>query len=251
MSNPLILAFLFYCGATIGWVLEFFYRNLISHNGPRMLIFINPGFCRGPYLPIYGIGVVVMFILTFEFGSNTSVIRSIIAIFTIGLCMTIIEFIGGIMLLKFCNLRLWDYRDEPGNVMGVICPKFTFIWTALGGLFYIFIYPLCIDSIYWLADNLAFSFFIGFFFGVFLIDMATTNSVMKAIKHYGDEHEVVIRYEELKHHIQKMRQEAEQRKKFINQTYIENRTYEDILEMLEEIKEDKSKAFVSNRKRKK
>ena len=64
MNWPLALAFLFYWGAIEGWVIEFLFRNLISHKGPRGKYFINPGFCKGPWLPIYGIGLAVMFLIS-------------------------------------------------------------------------------------------------------------------------------------------------------------------------------------------
>ena len=65
MNYPLALAFLFYCGAIEGWILEFFFRNLISHRGPRGKYFINPGFCKGPWLPIYGCGGLLITIFFF------------------------------------------------------------------------------------------------------------------------------------------------------------------------------------------
>ena len=45
---------LFIIGAILGWILELFYRRFIT-----MKKWINPGFLKGPYLPIYGIGVLM------------------------------------------------------------------------------------------------------------------------------------------------------------------------------------------------
>ena len=53
MSLLLTLAFLFFIGSVLGWVLELLFRNLTQH--PEKLV--NPGFCTGPYLPIYGFGL--------------------------------------------------------------------------------------------------------------------------------------------------------------------------------------------------
>ena len=65
MNILLVIAFLFFVGAMLGWVLEFLFRNLISHSGPRARHFINPGFCKGPYLPIYGVGLTVLFLIAY------------------------------------------------------------------------------------------------------------------------------------------------------------------------------------------
>lgn len=214
MNILLVLAFLFFVGSIIGWILEFFFRNLIAHDGPKGLFFINPGFCYGPYLPIYGFGVVTMFIITHV--SKTISSFSIITILIIGVSMTLIEMIGGLILLKM-NIRLWDYSNYWGNFKGVTCPLFSLFWTILGTIFYIFIYPLCIDGITWLSNNLAFSFFIGLFYGVFIIDVIFSSKLINKIKAIGDEFDSIVFIEKLKGEIQKIRLEAKEKMKFFNQ----------------------------------
>ena len=59
MRLSLVLAFLFFIGSCFGWVLELLYRNL-THRHKK---WINPGFCTGPYLPIYGFGLCTLFLL--------------------------------------------------------------------------------------------------------------------------------------------------------------------------------------------
>ena len=59
MSIFLTLAYLFFIGSVFGWVLELFYRNLTQKHSK----WINPGFCTGPYLPIYGFGLCLLFLL--------------------------------------------------------------------------------------------------------------------------------------------------------------------------------------------
>ena len=59
MNAFLTLAFLFFIGSVLGWVLELFYRTFISTSNPEHH-WINPGFCTGPYLPIYGSGLCVL-----------------------------------------------------------------------------------------------------------------------------------------------------------------------------------------------
>ena len=132
MNTPLALAFLFFAGALLGYGIEFLFRNLISHSGPKGKYFINPGFCKGPYLPIYGVGLTVMFIITYLVDLKFDNPSAIVVIICITLAMTLIEFVGGVFLLKVMNLRLWDYRDRVGNIMGVICPLFSFFWGEIG-----------------------------------------------------------------------------------------------------------------------
>ena len=53
MNLFLTLAFLFFIGAITGWVIEVLFRRFLSSANPERK-WINPGFCTGPYLPLYG-----------------------------------------------------------------------------------------------------------------------------------------------------------------------------------------------------
>ena len=250
MNTPLALAFLFFAGALLGYVIEFLFRNLISHSGPRGKYFINPGFCKGPYLPIYGVGLMVMFVITYVVNIEFDNPSPVIVIIFITIAMTLIEFIGGVFLLKVMNLRLWDYRDRVGNVMGVICPLFSFFWGVIGAIYYLFIHPLAIDGIIWLSNNLAFSFFVGFFYGIFIIDDVISTKDAIDIKHFGDENGIVVKYEELKDLLTKKRIAAEKKIKFFNQAAIEDMPLIDTLAKYTEILENKADAFKSRRNKK-
>lgn len=52
MNLFLTLAFLFFIGATTGWAIEVLFRRFLSSANPERK-WINPGFCTGPYLPLY------------------------------------------------------------------------------------------------------------------------------------------------------------------------------------------------------
>jgi len=247
LTLPLAVAFLFVVGAVLGWCLEFCYRNLISHNGPRGKYFINPGFCKGPWLPIYGIGVSAMCVISY-FVTNrmdpafvNSVLGTIATIIVLGLVMIAIEFIGGYVLLKVFNMRLWDYRQEPGNIMGIICPKFSIIWTAIGAIYYLFIHEIALDKLVWFSENLAFSFFVGLILGFFIIDYCVSLGEATLIKKYADDHDVVVKYEELKALIQQRRIEEEKKQLFFKQTAsYDNSLYDNLDEHSDALEEKKA-----------
>lgn len=243
MNTPLALAFIFFVGALLGYIIEFLFRNLISHSGPRGKYFINPGFCKGPYLPIYGVGLTVMFLITYLVGTYLDNPPALIVIIGITIAMTLIEFIGGVFLLKFMNMRLWDYRDRPGNIMGVICPLFSFFWGVIGAVYYLIIHPLIIDGIVWLSNNLAFSFFIGLFYGIFIIDNYFSTKEAIDIKKFGDLHGIVVKYDELKGLLAKKRKEAKEKFKFFNQAKIDNIPFIDTLAKYREVIGNKAELF--------
>ena len=108
MNLFLTLAFLFSIGATCGWVLELFYRHFAS--GPKgQRKWINPGFCTGPYLPIYGCGLCVLFLLAMLEGALPWMNKPVMFLF-MAVAMTAIEYVAGLWCLKHTKVRLWDYR---------------------------------------------------------------------------------------------------------------------------------------------
>ena len=169
MSVFLTLAYLFFIGSVFGWVLELFFRKFFSSSNPEHK-WINPGFCTGPYLPIYGCGLCVLYLLASlgeRWSAGSSAGGKLLLFALMALSMTAIEYLAGLALLKWAKLRLWDYSDCRGNVQGLICPLFSFFWAALGAVYYFLVHPHVLQALDWLAHNLAFSFVIGFFFGVF------------------------------------------------------------------------------------
>lgn len=62
MNLFLILFFLFFIGAVSGWVVELLFRRFLSTANPERK-WINPGFCTGPYLPLYGFGLCILYLL--------------------------------------------------------------------------------------------------------------------------------------------------------------------------------------------
>ena len=206
MSLLLTLAFLFFIGSVLGWGLELLFRNLTQH--PEKLV--NPGFCTGPYLPIYGFGLCVLYLLASleQFSLIPDPFWNKAALFAaMAVGMTLIEYAAGVFCLKFLKVRLWDYSDLWGNVQGIICPLFSLFWAILGAVYYFFIHPYILNGLRWLANNLAFSFFIGMFFGVFFIDVANSAQLVVKLKAFAEDNDVVVRYEALKTHIRQRREE--------------------------------------------
>ena len=203
MNMFLELAFLFFVGSVAGWGLEVLFRKFLSSANPEHK-WINPGFCTGPYLPLYGFGLCLLYLIASL--ERWSIIESplwnnIILFAVMALCMTLIEYIAGILALKVIKVRLWDYTNEWGNIEGIICPKFSFFWAVLGAFYYFLIHPNILDAIRWLSRNLAFSFVIGLFFGVFIIDVAHSIHFVAKLKAFAEENDVVVKYETLKANI--------------------------------------------------
>lgn len=200
MSAFLIFAYLFFCGAILGWVIELFYRRFFSKANPERK-WINPGFCVGPYVPLYGFGLSALYLFARcekYIPMENIVGRKILLILMMTVFITLIEYLAGLICLKFFKVRLWDYSQEKFNLQGLICPKFSFIWGSASALYLFFAHPHILDSLIWLSENLAFTFVIGFFYGVFAVDLVYSSHMIAKIKDYANENDIVVKWEKLK-----------------------------------------------------
>lgn len=234
MNLFLTLAFLFFIGSVTGWGLEVVFRRFFSSSNPERK-WINPGFCTGPYLPIYGFGLCLLFLIArletcVPFSSGFWNKTSIFLLMAVA--MTAVEYAAGILCLKVAKVRLWDYTGLWGNIQGIICPLFSFFWAILGAVYYFFIDPYILGALLWLSNNLAFSFVIGLFFGVFLMDVAHSAQLVARLKRFADENQVIVRYEAIKAEIRRRHDQTRKKYSFFHPF----RTEFTLLEHLQDLK---------------
>lgn len=202
MNKFLILAFLFSIGCIIGWGLEVLFRHFFTKEGKNH--WINPGFLAGPCLPLYGFGLCALYLLAglepYIVMQNQTAAKLVLFV-VMAACMTLIEYIAGVIFIKRMHVKLWDYTNNWGNFQGIICPLYSFFWAVLGAVYYFFVHPHILSVLNWFSQNLAFSFVIGMFYGIFAIDLCYSFRVVSKIKKFADENEILVRYEELKRQI--------------------------------------------------
>lgn len=198
MNLFLTVLFLFFLGSSFGWVLELFYRRFFSAKK-----WLNPGFLIGPYLPLYGFGLILLYFLSnipFDFLPN-EIWRNTVAVLVMGLAMTLIEYLAGLIFIHGMKVKLWDYSREWGNLQGIICPKFSLFWTALAALYRFLIHPFFLNAVSWLFDHFAFVFVVGMFYGVLLVDVIWSFRIMARIRAFAKQNKITVRLEEFKKEI--------------------------------------------------
>lgn len=114
----------------MGWCLETVYATI------RKKEFINRGFLSGPFCPIYGFAILSIIVLLKPIENNY------IFLFLGSIFLTsIIEYITGYVLETAFDSTWWDYSDEPYNLYGRICLKFSIIWGLISILILKVIHP--------------------------------------------------------------------------------------------------------------
>lgn len=217
MSLFLTIAFLFFIGSMAGWVIEVVFRRFFSSANPERK-WINPGFLSGPYLPLYGFSLCVLFLLSLleqYIPIENTALRKAALFAVMAAAVTLVEYIAGLISIKLLHVKLWDYSKQWGNIQGIICPKFTLGWAILSAVYYFLIHPRIENALVWLSNNLAFSFIIGFFYGVFVIDLVNATALLVKIKRFADEKQIVVKYEQLREHIRVNREKRLEKAKFL------------------------------------
>lgn len=110
-----MLLFAFYSFA--GWAVE------IAYHAVTVGKYVNRGFLSGPVCPIYGVGVIAVLAVLMPLKGN------FILLFVGAVIVTsLIELVTGALLYKCFGMRWWDYSNEPFNLGGYVCLKFSLIW---------------------------------------------------------------------------------------------------------------------------
>lgn len=110
--------FYFYC--FFGWCFESAYVSLKSRK------LTNRGFMRGPFLPLYGSGGIMMLLVSAPFRDN-------IYLTYVAGCVgaTVLEYVTGVTMEALFKVRYWDYSKVPLNFRGHICLGASLAWGGL------------------------------------------------------------------------------------------------------------------------
>lgn len=235
MNLFLVIMFLFFAGSLIGWGIEIVWRKFFSKNNPEHR-WINPGFLTGPYIPLYGFCLTILFVLSFidvTFIENKIIRQTVLFIF-MALCITLIEYIAGLIFIKGMKIKLWDYSKNRGNIQGIICPLYTFFWYILSAVYYFLIHPKILNWLYWFTNHLTFCLVVGFFYGVFAVDIVYSFRIMNRLRRFAKENKYVILLENLHQQIRKMNEENKEKVHFWLTTKPEQISMTEILLKLKE-----------------
>lgn len=107
--------------------------------------FVKRGTTFGPWVPIYAFGGLFIILFSYKFKDKP------LFVFLINMLVTgLLEYLTGFILLKYFNIRLWDYNNEILNFLninGFVCLR-SVLFFGLSSLLLIYVIVPFIDKIY-------------------------------------------------------------------------------------------------------
>ena len=152
----------------LGWIAEVTYVFATT----RQLQ--NRGFLTGPFVPIYGVGAILLLLLVLPYVNNPFLV------FLASVAITsALEFFTHLVLDKVFHIKLWDYSDRPFNLQGRICLQNSLLFGGLGLLLLYVIHPFAAMLLGALPHSVAIALAFTLF-GILIID--TANSIRSLAK---------------------------------------------------------------------
>ncbi len=132
-----IICLIIVISGIFGWLYEFIFY--FFNSGMKQFYYRGANFL--PWINIYAIGAVVIFLLTYKKRKHP------VYIFLISIIASgIIEYIGGYYMEHFNDVRCWNYDEEIlnfGNINGYVCLRSVLIFGIMSLLLMYLIVPLC------------------------------------------------------------------------------------------------------------
>lgn len=163
-----MLFFYIYC--FFGWIIESTYVSVCTGN------WVNRGFMRGPVIPIYGTGAIIILFAVIPFRTSP------ILVFIIGtIAASVLEFVTGFVMERIYKVRYWDYSDKPFNLCGYICLFNSLCWGVLSILLIYLVHSWVEKGVLFLNDMVLLSIDSGIS-SLFIVDFFNSSTTAVELK---------------------------------------------------------------------
>ena len=126
------ITLMFFLFSFIGWLWEVGLH--LYEDG----VFVNRGFLKGPYVPIYGFGGIVILMVLYRLRK-----KPIALFFSIIVLCGIMEYTTALVLDVLYHTQWWDYTGYFLNVQGRICAEGLLLFAVFGMITVYFLGPVC------------------------------------------------------------------------------------------------------------
>ncbi len=167
---------LFVMYSMMGWIMEVLLALICLRK------FVNRGVLIGPYLPIYGVGCLLILLLVQRYKNKPW----LLVICSMLICSAL-EYVTSFLLEAIFNTRWWDYSNNFMNLNGRICIETTALFGVLGAFIVYVVNPVFMKLIYKMPNSMI-NILFYFFASMMIIDAATSFTSVSLIRNsFGGE----------------------------------------------------------------
>lgn len=138
----------FFIYSFFGYIYECIYNKIKNNEN-------GSGILYGPYTPIYGIGSVIILLVSkyiFSLLKLPKILEILIMLISITIILTFLEWLGGTLIEKIFKVTFWNYRRFKYNIGKYIALEVSIIW-VLGALLIIYVIQPFLDKFIYLIPN--------------------------------------------------------------------------------------------------
>lgn len=107
------------------------------------------GILYGPWTPIYGIGIVIVILISNYLFAHLHLSRwveTFITFVIITLILTLLEWVGGILIEKIFHTVFWDYSKEAFSIGKYISLSKSLVW-GVGSILFIYVLKPLLEGV--------------------------------------------------------------------------------------------------------
>lgn len=127
----------FFVYSILGFLIETISFLITGNSG-------SSGILYGPWTPVYGIGVIIIILVTKYIFKNFKLnrfIKIVLVFLTVTILLSLIEWLGGILIEFFFHQVFWDYSNHKYHIGKYIALDMSLIWGIMSVLFIYCINP--------------------------------------------------------------------------------------------------------------
>lgn len=128
----------FFVYSFLGFIFENIVCKIMGNNFESGILF-------GPFTPIYGLGVVLILVLSKFLFKNLHMPRwkeTIIVFFGLVITLTLMEWVGGVLIEKLFNITFWNYENLRFHIGKYVALEVSLVWGFLSIILIYVIHPL-------------------------------------------------------------------------------------------------------------
>lgn len=155
----------------------FLYENIIEFIKGKE---IGSGMLYGPFTPIYGIGALLILVISrfiFNMLNLNKILEIIIIVSSLTIILTFLEWLGGTLIEKIFHVTFWNYSNLKFHIGKYIALEVSLIWAFASILVLYIIQPFINKFIFFIPSYVTYVLI-----AIFTIDLIVTFSSKKVHK---------------------------------------------------------------------